>query len=50
MVLLPLSFNSLYGILHRLYDEMTELCQPTMILAAAIVALGALFHIAYYVW
>ena len=47
MVLLSLSFDSLHGILRRLYDEMTELCQPMMTLATAIAALGALFYIAY---
>ena len=50
MVLLSLSFDSLHGILRRLYDEMTELCQPMMTLAMAIAALGALFYIAYRVW
>ena len=50
MVLLSLSFDSLDGILRRLYDEMTELCQPMMTLATAIAALGALFYIAYRVW
>ena len=50
MVLLSLSFDSLHGILRRLYDEMTELCQPMMTLATAIAALGALFYIAYRVW
>ena len=38
MVLLSLSFDSLHGILRRLYDEMTELCQPMMTLATAIAA------------
>ena len=32
-----------FSILRRLYDEMTELCQPMMTLATAIAALGALF-------
>ena len=50
LVLLSLSFDSLHGILRRLYDEMTELCQPMMTLATAIAALGALFYIAYRVW
>ena len=50
MVLLSLSFDSLHGILRKLYDEMTELCQPMMTLATAIAALGALFYIAYRVW
>lgn len=50
MVLLSLSFDSLHGILRKLYDEMTGLCQPMMTLATAIAALGALFYIAYRVW
>ena len=45
MGIVILSFDSLHGILRKLYDEMTELCQPMMTLATAIAAPGrALLH------
>lgn len=50
MVLPLVSFESLHGILGKLYDNMMPLCGGMTSVASAIAGLGAMLYICYRVW
>lgn len=50
MVLPLVSFESLHGILGKLYDDMMPLCDNMTSVASAIAGIGAMLYICYRVW
>ena len=50
MVLPLVSFESLHGILGKLYEDMMPLCGDMTSVASAIAGLGAMLYICYRVW